>query len=36
MGVNIGDKRIVITTEQKTIHFQLPKYVENKLKLTLS
>ena len=31
MGVNIGDKRLVITTERKTIHFHLPKYVEHKL-----
>ena len=31
MGVSIGDKRLVITTERKTIHFYLPKHVAHKL-----
>ena len=32
MGVHIRDKKLVITTRQKTFHFDLPKDIDNNLK----
>ena len=32
MGVYIGDNQLVITTEPKAIHFDLPKNANNNLK----
>ena len=32
MGAHIGDSKLVITTEPKTIHFDLPKDVDKNLK----
>ena len=32
MGIHISDNKLVIITEPKTIHFNLPKVISNKLK----
>ena len=31
MGVYIGDNKLVMATEPKTIHFELPKNVDDNL-----
>ena len=35
MGVHIGDNKLVISTEPKTIHFDLSRNVDKNLKLEI-
>ena len=36
MRVHIGGNKVIITTEPKTVHFDLPKIVDNNLKYEIN